>query len=561
MPRRWRDRVSAVHASVDRGIRRRRHRTLTELLGRNGVAVVPEGDFTVVVTDDYLRPELATWNAQVAGVRKGLASGEAGGHGDLDRSGVRAGSDRMLGVPRSAAPGAPQARAVHRAAQRHGRCRSVPRPPASRRPSTQPSPKPQRRSRAGSEPEGNRPSSTAWCRPTSSRSNAPTTPSPAARSARRAESPEPTRRHAPAGPVRLRRRPKVHTSDGGHRARDPRRCSQQLDRHLSPITGIVSTLVPGERTGAAREDGRWLTPTFAADHNFSDMHDDRFFLREGHAAAFGRQGKEHRAGAYQRAGRVAGALLRRLRRNRAADPRLVCGARRRGHSPERLHGVQRSAVCGARRPATGRGHKAHWVPEPFREDVEIEWTPLWSLSAERTRYLPTSFCYFGYRSPDPLFARADSNGCAAGSVPEEAVLQGLLELVERDAVAHLVVQPAARGRPWISRAPTIHTSRPRRHYGELRRELWALDVTSDFGVPTFAAISRRVDTGRRGHHLRFRRTSRPGRRSGPGVDGAEPVVGSRADSHRPGVDAKTYRGGHGCRALVAHGHESPTPAI
>src|SRR4029077_271441 len=31
-----------------------------------------------------------------------------------------------------------------------------------------------------------------------------------------------------------------------------------------------------------------------------------------------------------------------------------------------------------------------------------------------------------------------------------------------------------------------------RHYGDLRRDLWVLDITSDFGIPTFAALSRRV---------------------------------------------------------------------
>ena len=38
--------------------------SLTELLGRQGVKVAPEGDVTVVVTDDYLRPELAAWNTR-----------------------------------------------------------------------------------------------------------------------------------------------------------------------------------------------------------------------------------------------------------------------------------------------------------------------------------------------------------------------------------------------------------------------------------------------------------------------------------------------------------------
>jgi ribosomal protein S12 methylthiotransferase accessory factor len=133
------------------------------------------------------------------------------------------------------------------------------------------------------------------------------------------------------------------------------------------------------------------------------------------------------------------------------------------------------------------------VPEPFREDAEIEWSPVWSLSAGEPRYLPTSFCYYGYRGADPLFARADSNGCAAGSVIEEAVLQGLLELIERDAVALWWYNRLQRPRVDLTSIDDPYVPALIRHYHELRRELWVLDITSDVGVPTFAAVSRRVD--------------------------------------------------------------------
>jgi hypothetical protein len=36
---------------------------LMELLGRNGLTAAPDGDCAIVVTDDYLRPDLAAWNA------------------------------------------------------------------------------------------------------------------------------------------------------------------------------------------------------------------------------------------------------------------------------------------------------------------------------------------------------------------------------------------------------------------------------------------------------------------------------------------------------------------
>jgi len=63
----------------------------------------------------------------------------------------------------------------------------------------------------------------------------------------------------------------------------------------------------------------------------------------------------------------------------------------------------------------------------------MEWSPVWSLRDNRFRYLPTSTLYFFYRGPYPY--PADSNGCAAGNTREEAIVQGFLELVERDAYA------------------------------------------------------------------------------------------------------------------------------
>jgi ribosomal protein S12 methylthiotransferase accessory factor len=139
------------------------------------------------------------------------------------------------------------------------------------------------------------------------------------------------------------------------------------------------------------------------------------------------------------------------------------------------------------------GQKARWVPEPFREDVEIDWTPVWSLSTGEPSYLPTSFCYYRYGSADPLFAQADSNGCAAGSVLEEAVLQGILELIERDAVALWWYNRLRRRAVDLESVDDPYVSGLIRQYSELRRELWVLDITSDLGVHTFAAISRRVD--------------------------------------------------------------------
>ena len=74
------------------------------------------------------------------------------------------------------------------------------------------------------------------------------------------------------------------------------------------------------------------------------------------------------------------------------------------------------------------------TPAPFDPSAEIEWSPVWSLRDERFKYLPTSLLYFFYSGPGRTI-HADSNGCAAGNTLEEAIVQGFLELVERDSYA------------------------------------------------------------------------------------------------------------------------------
>jgi ribosomal protein S12 methylthiotransferase accessory factor len=265
----------------------------------------------------------------------------------------------------------------------------------------------------------------------------------------------------------------------------------QLERHLSPITGIVSALAPGDRTGAHR-GRRCLTPTFSADHNFSDMHDERFFLKEGLRRRSGGKGKSIEQA---RISALAESLERYCGVFDGSEPRIRASFVDLGKAavhPNACMGYSDRQYA-ERQAHNGRGQKACWVPEPFQEDVAIEWTPLWSLTADEPRYLPTSLCYYGYRSSDPLFARGDSNGCAAGSVIEEAVFQGLLELIERDAVALWWYNRVRRRAIDLASVDDPYVSEIIRHYRDLRRELWVLDITSDLGVPTFAAISKRVD--------------------------------------------------------------------
>jgi oxazoline/thiazoline synthase len=141
-------------------------------------------------------------------------------------------------------------------------------------------------------------------------------------------------------------------------------------------------------------------------------------------------------------------------------------------------------------------HRFHKVPVPFSEDAIIDWTPVWSMTEQRYKYYPTTCCYYSYPREEKKWACAsDSNGCAAGNCLEEAILQGFFELVERDSIA--VWWYNRLKRPFLDLAsfqiPYIASFLE--EYERVGREVWVLDITTDLGIPTFAAISRLKEKG------------------------------------------------------------------
>lgn len=131
-----------------------------------------------------------------------------------------------------------------------------------------------------------------------------------------------------------------------------------------------------------------------------------------------------------------------------------------------------------------------WIPSRLNPQQIIEWTPIWSLTSEKFRYLPTSYCYYGYPAAyGERFCRADSNGNAAGNTLMHAILNGFLELVERDCAAMWWFNRTVRPGVDIASFPASYLQNVQQFYRRSGRELWALDLTSDFNIPCFIALS------------------------------------------------------------------------
>jgi thiazole/oxazole-forming peptide maturase SagD family component len=134
----------------------------------------------------------------------------------------------------------------------------------------------------------------------------------------------------------------------------------------------------------------------------------------------------------------------------------------------------------------------HPVPDPFDPSEKIEWSPLWSLRDGRFKYLPTSMLYFFYGGGPYA---ADSNGCAAGNTLQEAIVQGFLELVERDAYAIWWYNRLEREELDLNQFDDSYVQDLRSQLSDQGRKLWVLDITSDLGIPTYVAIVHWTQNG------------------------------------------------------------------
>jgi ribosomal protein S12 methylthiotransferase accessory factor len=284
---------------------------------------------------------------------------------------------------------------------------------------------------------------------------------------------------------------KVFTSDGGHRAVFPHETFRRYEHHISPITGIVDGL------RASYSAGGGLVQVFEADLNSAIRLDRRPCWGRGFGRkSFGKGMTEIQA----KTSALCEALERYSGVFQGNEKRMKASYRALG--AEAIHPNQCMSFSSRqyqnRDEWNERESKYNWVPQPFDEEREVEWTPVWSLTEERYKYLPSAYCYFAYPfTPDHDFCRPDSNGNAAGSTREEAILQGFLEVVERDAV----------GLWWYNRLrkPGVNLdslSQPyiralREHYDAYHREIQILEITSDFGIPAFAALCRSARPDRR----------------------------------------------------------------
>jgi ribosomal protein S12 methylthiotransferase accessory factor len=129
------------------------------------------------------------------------------------------------------------------------------------------------------------------------------------------------------------------------------------------------------------------------------------------------------------------------------------------------------------------------IPRRVGQDEKLHWTASWDILNDEEVFVPSNAVFHPYDSLGmamPLF-RSDTNGLASGNVMEEAILHGMLEVIER---ADLSLAEEKRS---LGRRLTVDRDCPAREVIDrfeengIRIHLWLLDGKT--GIPTVAAAA------------------------------------------------------------------------
>lgn len=180
--------------------------------------------------------------------------------------------------------------------------------------------------------------------------------------------------------------------------------------------------------------------------------------------------------------------------------------RHAGQRPRRIELIVRAPVteltapyvameqCGLYDQDFYRRHAENYVPWP--DNPPVPWVWGWSLRDDRAVLVPEQLVYYlDHRADHRNTVQECSNGCASGSSVTEAVLHGLLELIERDAFLiswYAGLTPAEIDLDTVGH-PLVQQMRAQVDLQGY--DLRCFDIRVDLPVPAVGAVAVRRDGG------------------------------------------------------------------
>jgi ribosomal protein S12 methylthiotransferase accessory factor len=288
-------------------------------------------------------------------------------------------------------------------------------------------------------------------------------------------------------PIEVSAGTRLIMTSGGYRSVSSRTTVARNRKHVSPLTGVVTKL--------EKMDGELpLNTNFVAQHNFAPPATNVDQLRSGlSGGSFGKGSTAEQA--------EASALMEAIERYSGiyqGDEIRV--TKRFADFAEGDAILTNDVQLYSEAQFAARLQPTHDdtqpVSDPIDRNEKIEWSPVWSLRDRKFRHFPTGLLYFFYGG-----THTDSNGCAAGNTREEAIVQGFLELVERDAYAIWWYNRLQRPGVDLSEFDDAYIRDIQTQFTDFGRKIWVLDITSDLGVPTYVAMMHWMQDGK--EHMEF----------------------------------------------------------
>ena len=278
--------------------------------------------------------------------------------------------------------------------------------------------------------------------------------------------------------------PRTQSSDAGYRSMTSEMVFDKYKYHLSPISGVVKKL---ERITNPADP---IQHVYVSDQNFAtayrNLHDLSTNLRSSSCGKGTTDIQAKVSGLCEAIERYSGVF-------RGDEYRITTSLDKLGQS-----GIHPNDILllsdqqyEDREQWNARKNKFALVCDPFDPTAEFEWSPVWSLTHQCTKWLPTAHLYFSYPiNTDSFLFLPCSNGASTGSNLEEAILQGFLEVVERDAFAIWWYPRTQQPGVDLSSYDHPYVRAIEKQMNDLKREFWVIDITSDLGIPVFVAFSR-----------------------------------------------------------------------
>ena len=283
-------------------------------------------------------------------------------------------------------------------------------------------------------------------------------------------------------PIEVSAGTRLIMTSGGYRSVSSRTTVARNRKHVSPLSGVVTKL--------EKMDGELpLNTNFVAQHNFAPPATTVDQLRSGlSGGSFGKGSTAEQA--------EASALMEAIERYSGIFQGDEIRVTKRFSDFAEGDAILTNDVqlyseaqFAARHQATQNDTQP--ISDPIDLNEKLEWSPVWSLRDKKFRHLPTGLLYFFYGG-----THTDSNGCAAGNTREEAIVQGFLELVERDAYAIWWYNRLQRPAVDLGEFDDAYIRDIQTQFTDFGRKIWVLDITSDLGVPTYVAMMHWMQDGK-----------------------------------------------------------------